>query len=385
MRITLDVDQILSSTAKAVMGHGGFPPSETSRGLSLMEGLIEITRPFLLIMAVPLAGVGAFLAKGPIPSPPTLGLGVLAVVLAVAGIHTFNDWVDRTRDLEAWPHRPIPAGRVPAKWAPVYAIFLMGVSLVITGLGFNRTAFTVLLVGLILGIVYCLVLRDKVGYLSLPPIIGLFPLGGWAAVAPETLFSSNLPWFLGAVVLTWQAAHIMVYSPAHPLWNDNGVLRCEKKALFFFPTPGQAATLGLLFTVLLLVESLVLVRIAGLGVFYLSLVIPSSILAVGTAVWGVRDPYDRRRALFAFNAASMFATFLSGGAVLDVMFRRYLHTFLSWAVSGLRHVMALIERDAMSAQREIYIAALLMTIVVAVLSTVGLLVGIAKSGERPAD
>ena len=378
----IGINEVLASINRGVMGHGAFPATERWKKLSLLESFVEITRPFLVIMGVPTVGIGAFLAPGPIPSPLILAAGALACMLAVAGIHTFNDWVDRERDETVWPNRPIPARRFPVALAPIFALFLMGLSAGLTWIYYNPTATAVLGIAVLFGILYCLFLRDHVGYLSLPFVIALFPIGGWAAISPETLFSTGLPWLLGGIVLTWQAAHIMVYQPAHPINDADGVLRCEEKALFFFPTPRQAALLGLFFAVLLFIESLILPLAMGLGIFYWCLALPAGLLTVGTAIWLALDPMQQQRAIFAFNAASMFLTFLCGGAVLDVIFRKHLGSVLAWAVSSASGLVAAVDQRTVGVEKTIYVIGLVVTIAVAILSAGGLLGGIMKAREN---
>ena len=375
------INDVLGAINKAAMGHGAFPTTERWKKLTLLESFIEITRPFLLIMGMPTVGIGAFLAPGSLPSPLILAVGALACVLAVAGMHAFNDWVDRERDKTVWPNRPIPAGRLPAALAPIFALFLMGSAAGITWIFYNPTATAVLGIAEILGILYCLFFRDHVGYLSLPFVIALFPIGGWAAISPETLFSSSFPWLLGGIVLTWQAGHIMVYAPAHPIRDENGVLRCEKKAFFFFPTPRQAALLGLFFVSLLFIESLLLPITVGLGIFYWCLALPAGILTVGTAIWLSSDPTKQHRAIFAFNSASMFLAFLCGGAVLDVIFKKHLGSFLAWALSVARDLVTAVEQGSATVEKSIYIIGLIVTITVVVFSAGGMLRGIVKARE----
>jgi len=374
------INDVLSMINRAIMGHGAFPATSTKRWskLLLLESLVEITRPYLLIMGIPTVGIGAFLAPGVLPSPLILAFGALAVMLAVAGTHAFNDWVDRERDKTVWPNRPIPAGRFPAALGPFFALSLMALATALTWIFYNPTASVFLSITEILAVLYCLFLRDQAGYLSLPFIIALFPIGGWAAISPETLFSSKLPWLLGGIVLTWQAGHIMVYSPAHPIRDENGVLRCEKKALFFFPTPRQAALLGLFFVSLLFVDSLLLLMTMKLGVFYWSLALPAGILTVGTAIWLVLDPTRQQRAISAFNTASMFLTFLCGGVVLDVIFRKHLSSFLWWAISTARDLLAYVEQRIITMEKVIYVVGLTITIAFMVFSVLGLLRGIKK-------
>ncbi len=182
-------------------------------------------------------------------------------------------------------------------------------------------------------------------------------------------------------MLTWQAGHIMVYAPAHPIRNEGGVLRCEKKAMFFFPTPRQAALLGLFFVSLLFLESLLLLVVMPLGIFYWCLALPVGMLTVGTSIWLAFDPVKQQRAIFAFNAVSMFMTFLCGGIILDVIFEKQLGTFFAWAISTVKYLVAVIEQRADVIEKSIYFAGLAITIAVALFSVVGLLKGIMNSRE----
>jgi len=137
------ISEVLGAINRAIMGHGAFPAgsvTERWKKLSVLESFIEITRPYLVIMGVPTVGMGAFLAPGVLPSPLRLAFGALAVMLAVAGIHTFNDWVDRERDKTVWPNRPIPSGRFPVVLGPVFAVFLMALAAGVTWVFYNPTA-----------------------------------------------------------------------------------------------------------------------------------------------------------------------------------------------------------------------------------------------------
>lgn len=376
------INRVLGAINRAAMGHGAFPATGRWRKLSLVEGLIEITRPFLVIMGVPTAGIGAFLAPGRLPSPLILAFGMLACMLSASGMHAFNDWVDRERDKRVWPNRPIPAGRFPAALAPIYGLLLMGLSVSITWIFYNPTAGVILGIVNIFGILFCLFFKNYVGHLSLPFVIALIPIVGWSAISPDTLFSRTLPWLLGAIALTWQAGHVMVSALVHPIRQDeNGVLRCERKAAFFFPTPRQAAILGLFFLSLLFIESLSLLITVRLGIFYCCLALPAGILSVGTAIWLLLDPMKRQRAIFAFNAASMFLAFLCGGVVLDVIFEKHVGSFLAWALSVARGLLAAVEQGSATVEKGIYVVGLIVTIAVVVFSAGGMLKGIMKTRE----
>ena len=372
MRLTLDTSQIFPAVGRALMGHGAYPGVGGHRKLAFLESLLEITRPFLVVMGVPAVGMGAVLA-GVLPPPPALLLGIVAVMLSVSGIHAFNDWVDRKRDVTVWENRPIPSGRMSAGFALVLSqLFFIG-ALLITWLVFGTTTASVLLIALALGMCYCLFLRDVVGYLSLPPVIAIFPLGGWAAVSPDTLFTTPLPWFLALIVLTWQAAHIMVYMPAHPIFLEKGKKRCEKKAFFFYPTPGQAAALGSIFSLLLLAGTVLLGIVESLGIVYWIMAVPSSLVTLLTALKLLASPQSKGRAILSFNAASMALAFISGGVCLDVMARAYLHILLLWLGQAAETFSHWVVTGAGDMDRFIYPAVMVVAIFVT-LASVGKIV-----------
>lgn len=292
-------------------------PEGKARLKGKVVAFLEITRPILLLFSPALVGSGIVLSiKGVPPTGKTL-LFFIAVVLATGGIHSFNDWADRERDLLVWPNRPIPSGRVREKEALILSFLLFSTALAISWNFFNSTNFLIMLVALILGCLYCLHLRDKIGYLTLPPIIGLFPIGGWSVFSPKNLFSSSLPWLLYLLALSWQAGHIMVYSPCHPLRWMKDKPKTEMPALFFSTTPYMASLLGGVFHVLTLLISIWLFFVASLGYIYLVMALLGGFIALSSAVSLVHNPTDRKKAITAFNAASTYELLLFGGILID--------------------------------------------------------------------
>ncbi|MBI2908733.1 MAG: UbiA prenyltransferase family protein [Chloroflexi bacterium] len=285
-------------------------------------GLFVLTRPALSLLSPINAASAAVLALGGYPPLLTCILGFICVALAAGGINTFNDFVDRERDKTVWPGRPIPSKRVSAGHALALALALFAGALVISWFFFNQNSyvnFTVLALAILLGGGYSMFFRDKVGYLSLPPINGLIYLGGWTAFAPETLFTSFLPWFLFLHGLVWQAAHIMVYSPVHPVSKSEGKLRTEKKALFFVPTPRLAAVLGMAFLVLTVAMNVLLPFLTPLGPVYLSVVALSSVFALIATAAFLKDLRSREKGIKAFASVSLLRLGISGAILLDVL------------------------------------------------------------------
>lgn len=313
---------------RGMMGHGGISRKRRYTFFERVFSYFEITRPFLLAMAPPISGAGAILANGKMPHLLPVILGTAAVCMATAGIHTFNDWWDRKRDVEVWPDRPIPTRRIPPVLAFAYALLLMAASVVIVWFSFNPVATTVLGVGLVLGVIYTVFLRDIVGYLSLPVIIAIFPLGGWAAFSPETLFTSPIPWILAVMAIVWQCAHIMVHSASHPTKIDDGRLVTEKKAFFFYPSPAASAWMGFYFTIALFLITVAAFFPVDLGWFYLIIAVPMGTVAIFSTIALIRDPTNKAKSMGAFNIASMYLIFIFGGIVIDLFFRKSLRDYI---------------------------------------------------------
>jgi 4-hydroxybenzoate polyprenyltransferase len=194
------------------------------------------------------------------------------------------------------------------------------ISLSIAWFLFNPTTFFILLLAVILGALYSAYLRARVGYLSLPPIVGLIYLGGWAAFSPETLFSSWLPWYLYLLGLVWQTAHIMVYYPLHIMPATQSKPKTKMPpALFFTPSPQVAVKIGVGFTCLTLVLSVLLILLAPLGSLYLALVIAAGVYALIRGLGLMKDAFNRDRGLKAFASLSVFRLVISAAILLTVI------------------------------------------------------------------
>ena len=283
-----------------------------------LSGFLALIRPIFFILTPVNAASAAVLAIGGYPSLRQGILGFFAVAFASCAINVFNDYTDRERDRHIWPDRPLPSGRVK----PNEALFVVAASLVIclsiAWLAFNPLTFLILLLAVILGGFYSAYLRDRVGYLSLPPIVGLIYLGGWAAFSPETLLSSWLPWYLYLLGVGWQTAHIMVYYPLHVITAGHQPETRVPPALFFIPSPQAAVKIGVVFTVLTLLLGVLLPRLAPLSGLYLVLVIAAGLYALFHGLRLMKDTSSRSRGLRAFMSLSIFRLAISAAILLVV-------------------------------------------------------------------
>jgi len=296
-------------------------PDVPGRSLSdRLSGFLSLIRPLFFILTPLNAASAAVLALMAYPSLWECLLGFLAVAFASCAVNVFNDYTDRQRDKDIWPTRAIPSGRVKPGEALSVVIISLVISLSIAWLAFNPLTFSILLLAIILGGFYSAFLRDRVGYLSLPPIVGLIYLGGWAAFSPDTLFSSWLPWYLYLLGVVWQAAHIMIYYPLHVVNTSAGSHEKAPRTLFFRPSPQIAVEIGIVLTCLTLALGVFLVFTAALGVVYLILVLIAGSYALMAGLRLRGDVLDRAKGLKAFTALSLFRLVISASILLSIFF-----------------------------------------------------------------
>ena len=310
----------------STVAHAGFGQeleAENKHGLTdRISGFLALIRPLFFILTPINAASAAVLALGGYPSLTQCLAGFGTAAFAGCAVNVFNDYVDRDRDKHIWQTRPIPSGRVRPSEALLLVIILIAASLSMAWFLFNPLTFFILLLAIILGALYSAYLRDRVGYLSLPPIIGLIYLGGWAAFSPETLFSSLLPWYLYLLAVVWQTAHIMIYYPLHVVSNADGETGTKvpkaPKALFFTPSPQVAVKIGVGFTCLTLLLSVWLFFLAPLSALYVALIVAAGIYALISGLRLLRDSLNREKGLKAFASLSIFRLVISAAILLTV-------------------------------------------------------------------
>ena len=282
------------------------------------SGFLSLIRPLFFILTPVNAASAAVLSLGGFPVLSKCILGFFCVAFASCAVNVFNDYIDRERDKNIWPNRAIPSGRVRPNEALLVVIFSLAISLAITWWAFNPLAFLILLVALILGGLYSVYLRDKVGYIALPPIVGLIYLGGWAAFSPDTLFTSFLPWYLFLLGIVWQAGHIMIYYPLH-LTPDKGMHDIKTPpALYFKPSAKVTVKIGIIFTCFTLILSVLLPLLSTLSPFYIIPVIAAGVYAL---IYGFRfhkDILNKEKGMVAFRAMSIFRLVISAAILLAV-------------------------------------------------------------------
>jgi 4-hydroxybenzoate polyprenyltransferase len=294
----------MASIAQRWMGQGNIVKARYSLNEKL-AGWVDVTRPILTFMGALGVASAAALASG-FPAWNLALVGFLAALFAFAGIHTFNDYIDTLRDASCWPGRPIPSRRLASNQALLLALGAFAASLAIIWFFFNPLCFIICVLAVGLGCLYSAYLRDKVGYLVLPPIQSLLWLCGWTAFSPDTLFTSWMPWVLYLFSIAWQSAHIMIYSPLHPIRKIRETKLTQVPALFVKTSPKGAATLGFI----------LLWPAVGMGIFlgfYTGLgwivIIPVCLMGVIALVYSYKfllQTENFRKGIQAFQAATYF-------------------------------------------------------------------------------
>jgi len=295
----------MASITQRWMGHGNVVKASYTIS-DRLAGALDITRPILAAMGALGVAAGAALAYGGFPTFSKCLIGFIAALLAFAGIHAFNDFVDQRRDVVCWPGRPIPSQRLAPRQGLLLAIVSFTVALGIVWFVFNPICFIVSAVACGLGCLYSAYLRDRVGYLVLPPIQGMLWLCGWTAFSPNTLFSSWAPWVLWSFSTIWQAGHIMIYSPLHPIQHVKGIKLTQVPAFIKRTSPQTAAVLGFVFLCLASVVSIYLGIFFHLGLLYL---LPTALMALFALVISfnfMRDSENFAKGIKAFSFATYF-------------------------------------------------------------------------------
>jgi 4-hydroxybenzoate polyprenyltransferase len=317
MESAINFNKIVKSTLNVQSSTGAVTSLPERLDVSLgdrLRGLVSLVRPVFFILTPINAAAAVVLALGVFPPLNKCIFGFIAVAFASCAVNVFNDYVDRERDKAIWPDRSIPSGRIKPGEALLVVIASLAISLTITWFVFNPTTFYILLLALVLGGLYSAYFRDRVGYLSLPPVVGLIYLGGWAAFSPGTLFTSWLPWYLYLIGVVWQTAHIMIYYPLHVVPGER-----VPPALFFTPSSRTAVRTGVIFTVLTIILSGLLPLAApALGVIYLVPVIVAGIYALIAGLRLDKDIQDRKRGVAAFTSLSAFRLVISAAILLSV-------------------------------------------------------------------
>ncbi len=284
-----------------------------------MAGYLTLARPVFLLLTPINAASAAILSIRGIPSWDICVAGFFTGALAAAGVNIFNRYADRVRDKELWPQRSIPSGRVSAGAALGISLGSYAASLALCWIFFNPTAFFLLLAAMVFGSLYSTHLRDKIGYLSLPPIEGLIFLTGWACLAPETVFTTAVPWYLYMLGVIWQSGHIMAHYVLNVRYNEKGGTVIATPAFFSKPSPGTAARGTLIFTVVLFIMSVLLPLITSLSWIYIVAVAAFGLFTLYRCRAFLKASRDKKEMNRAWSVLALYRMTISVAIIVSIL------------------------------------------------------------------
>ncbi|NBB83395.1 MAG: protoheme IX farnesyltransferase [Alphaproteobacteria bacterium] len=161
-------------------------------------------------MVVLTAVVGFVMGSQSRVSWASLVLTALGTALAASCANALNQWVEAGRDarMPRTRRRPLPAGRISAVHAVMFAIVTGVVGLAILTLGVNLLAASLagLNIFIYVGIYTPLKVRTSLNTLAGAVVGAIPPMLGWAAASGAL---DTGAWLLGAVLFVWQMPHFL--------------------------------------------------------------------------------------------------------------------------------------------------------------------------------
>ncbi len=289
-------------------------PGVLHRVGALLADYVRLTKPrviSLLLVTTLLAMVMA--AKG-WPDGRTVLWTMIGGYLSAGGANAINQWFDRDIDarMRRTSTRPIPAGRIGATHALIYAIVISVASALILGFGANWVAAGLAMLGLLLYVfLYTLWLkRTTTQNIVIGGAAGAVPpLVGWAAVEGSVGLGALL---LFAIVFYWTPPHFWALA----LLLKRDYAEAGVPMLPVVRGVEETARQVLLWTLVLVGVSLLPVAAGISGGLYLVVASLLGALFIASAVQLARQP-DERRARSTFSFSMLYLALLFVALAID--------------------------------------------------------------------
>jgi protoheme IX farnesyltransferase len=278
------------------------------------KNYLTLCKPNVVLEMLFTAVVGMLLAVPGVPPLDTLFYATLGIALAASSAAAINHFIDRKADAEMGrtENRPLPKGYLTAANVLTFALLLGISSMVLLVVMVN--ALTAMLTFLSLfgyAIVYTLYLKRATPQNIV--IGGAFgatpPLLGWCAIS-----NTIHPYALLLVLI------IFVWTPPH-FWAL-AIARREEYAKVNIPMlpvthgPDFTRLQILLYTVLLLIVTLLPYLTGMSGLIYLAAVVPLGLIFIGLSVLMMRKK-DNKTAMQTFAYSIIYITVLFAVLLLD--------------------------------------------------------------------
>ncbi len=295
-------------------GRGGHNASRAPR--SVVGGYIALTKPriieLLLITTIPTMVV----AKGGWPSLSLMVFTFLGGALAAGGANAINMYIDRDIDalMERTKNRPLVTGLIAPRNALIFAVVLEIIAFGVLWAGANLLSGLLALAATLFYVfVYSLWLkRTSKQNIVIGGAAGAVPvLVGWAAVTNSLGWT---PWLLFTLIFLWTPPHF---------WALAIRLRDEYSAagvpmLPSVVAPQKVIAAMIRYTVALVVCSLTIVPVAGMGWIYgITAGIMGAAFLGGTIALG--RTYSEAAAMKLFTFSISYISVLFVALTVDVL------------------------------------------------------------------
>jgi protoheme IX farnesyltransferase len=264
-------------------GNSNADAPATATGWSTFASYIQLTKPNVMSLLLFTTFTAMMMAAGGFPRPALVFWTLLGGALASAASGSMNMYWDRDIDaqMKRTRLRPIPSGRVPARHALVFGIVLAVLAFTVLAFAVNTLAAVLSTIGILYYVlVYTMWLKRTtpqnivVGGAagSIPPLVG------WAAVTHHLDLTAYL---LFLIVFVWTPPHF---------WSLALMKKDEyaKVGLPMLPSVrGEAVTKRqiLVYSVVLVVLTVVMVPLHLMGLAYLGAAIVLDVLFLAGALW----------------------------------------------------------------------------------------------------
>jgi protoheme IX farnesyltransferase len=276
----------------------------------IWQDYLALIKPRAVLLHLITAAAAMFLASKGFPPEGTFWLTLLGGGLVAGSSNVFNCYFDRDVDslMSRTKRRPLPSGRLSPNQALVFGLItsLAGLSVLTTFAGWV-VALLAMAALVYYDLVYTLLLKRRTrwsavigsGAGAFPPIIGWVAVTGQIGAAPFLLF---------AIVALWSPPHFWSLA----IFRQQDYQAAGLGAIPARNTPGWI----ICFSILLVVASLSLVPVSGMGLLYSGVAasLNTALLFLAVRFQRKECPESARR-LFVFSIIYLVVLFM--GIIAD--------------------------------------------------------------------
>ncbi|MFK7990840.1 MAG: heme o synthase [Sandaracinaceae bacterium] len=286
---------------------------------STLRDLVSLTKPRITFMVVLTTAIGLWLAPGTYSAGMWLAV-LFSTAMLVGAANTLNCWLERDSDrfMARTKNRPLPAGRLPAKYALALGLGLGVLAVPTLTLVANPLTGLLAAIALVSYVwIYTPLKRRSPLALAVGAIPGaLPPLMGWTAATGE-LGAPGIVLF--GILFLWQMPHFIAIS----LFRQNEYTKAGIKVLPAVRGRRVALFQAIAYAGALVPVSLLLVPLGIAGNLYLAVAgVIGVLFLVGTLAGlretGLREGAGNRWARRLFLASLIYLPLLFAALAVDV-------------------------------------------------------------------